>query len=142
MTVFSLISYAVVGVSYTVLSILLLTSWRGRHLGGILIGACLMSAAWAAVSAINAAGSDVPLITIYAAQVSTNGCDNAEMLGMFLFFAVIFGLTGTFTVFIQNRKKHLKSKILVIALAVLIVFWCGESIQIYHLSTTAVGDCD
>lgn len=46
-----LISYLAAAVAYTVLTLLLLTSWRGRLQGGLLVSACVLSIAWAAYSA-------------------------------------------------------------------------------------------
>jgi len=71
MTEFGAISYAAVGVLYAMLSILLLTSWRGRwrRPGGYLIAACLFSTVWATTLAIQMSGTTVPLIAVFAAEV-------------------------------------------------------------------------
>ena len=59
MTNFGAISYAVVGILYVGLSLLLLTSWRGRHLGGYLIAACVISAIWALMLALQVSGAPI-----------------------------------------------------------------------------------
>jgi putative PEP-CTERM system histidine kinase len=48
------ISYGVSALAYLFLSLLLLTSWRGRVSGAMLVGACLLSALWAAAVAFPA----------------------------------------------------------------------------------------
>ena len=53
-------SYATAAVAFVFLSILLLTSWRGRLHGMMLTAACLLSAVWATVVAYHIA-SDLPL---------------------------------------------------------------------------------
>jgi putative PEP-CTERM system histidine kinase len=53
MQVFGSISYTVLGGLYAVLTLLLLTAWRGRRIGGFLIAACVVSIAWAALLAVD-----------------------------------------------------------------------------------------
>jgi len=53
-------SYATAAVAFVFLSVLLLTSWRGRLHGMMLTSACLLSAAWAATVAYHVA-SGLPL---------------------------------------------------------------------------------
>ena len=63
MSSFGALGYGLVGGLYAVLTVLLLTSWRGRTIGGYLIAACLVSAAWSGVLAIQTArGTFHPLI--------------------------------------------------------------------------------
>lgn len=56
----AIFSYATAAVAFVFLSILLLTSWRGRLHGMVLTVACLLSAVWAATVAYHVA-SDMPL---------------------------------------------------------------------------------
>jgi len=56
------ISYSIAAVFFLALSALLLTSWRGRLHGGLLLLATALSAVWAAVAAV-AASSQTPWVT-------------------------------------------------------------------------------
>lgn len=49
------ISYSVAALMFLVLSLLLLTSWRGRLQGALLVGACIITVIWAIVVAYHAA---------------------------------------------------------------------------------------
>jgi putative PEP-CTERM system histidine kinase len=64
MTAFSAFGYASVGVFYALLTVLLLTSWRGRRIGALLIVASIVSVAWGVILAIKASGaySNIPLL--------------------------------------------------------------------------------
>jgi len=73
MTEFGALSYVVVGIFYAVLSILLLTSWRGRHLGGYLIAACVMSAIWGITLAVSVTSTSVPALAIFSIEVLRGG---------------------------------------------------------------------
>jgi hypothetical protein len=57
MSDFGALGYALAGGLYAVLTVLLLTSWRGQRIGGYIIAACLVSAAWSIVLAIQTASS-------------------------------------------------------------------------------------
>lgn len=67
------ISYALVSVLYATLCVLLLTSWRGRHVGGYLIAACVISTAWAITLSAQTAGAAVPAIGIFTLEVLRGG---------------------------------------------------------------------
>lgn len=73
MTAFGAIGYVIVGVLYAVLSILLITSWRGRHLGGYLIAACVLSALWGFVLAVSTTNPAVPVLAIFGIEVLRGG---------------------------------------------------------------------
>jgi len=73
MTEFGALSYVIVGIFYAVLSILLLTSWRGRHLGGYLIAACVLSALWGITLAISTTKSTVPVLAVFSIEVLRGG---------------------------------------------------------------------
>ena len=67
------IGYALTGGLYAVLTVLLLTSWRGRGAGGYLIAASLISVLWSAMLALQtAAGSFHPLI-LFVVEVLRTG---------------------------------------------------------------------
>lgn len=73
MIVFGALSYAFVGVLYAVLSVLLLTSWRGRHLGGYLIAACVLSVLWGIMLAISTSKSAVLAPAVFSIEVLRGG---------------------------------------------------------------------
>ena len=57
------VSYSIAALAYFFLSILLLTSWRGRFYGMLLSVACLISSVWAAIIVINI-NWNLPLATL------------------------------------------------------------------------------
>ena len=73
MTELGALSYAIVGVLYAILSILLLTSWRGRHLGGYLIAACVLSAIWGFTLAVSTTNPAVPILAVFIIEVLRGG---------------------------------------------------------------------
>ena len=73
MTEIGALSYAIVGVLYATLSILLMTSWRGRHLGAYLIVACVLSALWGITLAMSTTNPAVPILAVYCVEVLRGG---------------------------------------------------------------------
>lgn len=73
MNEFGTISYAVLGGLYAILSLLLLTAWRGRKVGGFLILACLMSVAWAVLLAVNPLTLPKSDLVLFCAEVLRSG---------------------------------------------------------------------
>ena len=73
MTEFGAISYAAAGVFYAVLSLLLMTSWRGRYVGGYLIAACVISAVWAVTLAVQTMNAAVPAMAMFTLEVLRAG---------------------------------------------------------------------
>lgn len=73
MNEFGAFSYALVGVFYAILTVLLLTSWRGRHLGGYLIVACVLSAIWGILLAVSMADPGSAALTVFSIEVSRSG---------------------------------------------------------------------
>lgn len=63
------IGYALVGMAYVILAILLATNWRGHRLGFYLIGACLANAAWGLLLAWNIARSPVDPFLILSIEI-------------------------------------------------------------------------
>jgi len=70
MTGFGIASYAVAAFGYLLLSLLLVTSWRGRRQGARLIGACAATTVWAVVLLLDSAGRFVPFLALYLAEVA------------------------------------------------------------------------
>ncbi len=73
MTEFGALSYVIVGIFYAALSILLITSWRGRHLGGYLIAACVLSAVWGTTLAVSTTDTSVPVLAVFSIEVLRGG---------------------------------------------------------------------
>ena len=69
MTQFGALSYAIVSLLYVALSLLLLTSWRGRRIGGYLINACVLSAAWGFLLSAAILGVAVPVLVVFIVEV-------------------------------------------------------------------------
>ncbi len=67
------ISYAIAGVVYAVLAALLLVSWRGQRIGGLLIAACLVSVLWATSFAASAYGVPLPAPAAYVVELLRSG---------------------------------------------------------------------
>ena len=79
-------SYGVAAVAYLLLSLLLLTGWRGRATGGLrLIVACLVTAGWAAAMAW----------LVYRDQVPLYGAALLECLKDLAWIAVLAGLASS-----------------------------------------------
>jgi putative PEP-CTERM system histidine kinase len=70
---FAAASYLIVGTLYLGLDILLLTTWRGRRLGGYLIAACAISALWAMTMAASARQIEMPVMVAYSLEVLRSG---------------------------------------------------------------------
>ena len=79
-------SYGVAAVAYLLLSLLLLTGWRGRSTGGLrLIVACFVTAAWAALMAL----------LVHRGQVPLYGAALLECLKDLAWIAVLTGLASS-----------------------------------------------
>ena len=62
--------YALVGVLFTVLAILLVTSWRGHRPGIYLIAACLINAAWGFLLAWTFTGPEISSLLVFVIEVA------------------------------------------------------------------------
>jgi len=67
-------SYLTGGVFFFGLALLLLTGWRGRLQGGLLVSAVLASCAWCVLLAWSAAAEELPYRLAYAAEVLRGAC--------------------------------------------------------------------
>ena len=73
MSEFGAIGYALTGGLYALLTVLLLISWRGRAIGVYLIAACVVSAVWSGILAVQTArGTFHPLI-LFVAELLRSG---------------------------------------------------------------------
>ncbi len=68
------ISYLTGGAFFLGLALLLLTGWRGRLQGGLLVSAVLASCAWCVLLAWSAASENLPYRLAYAAEVVRGAC--------------------------------------------------------------------
>lgn len=66
--IFGALGYGVTAILYSFLAFLLLTSWRGHMVGGVLVAAMFASAVWAAGLAIQAAWLIVPVAWIWVLE--------------------------------------------------------------------------
>ena len=73
MNEFAALSYLLVGILYVGLDILLLTTWRGRRLGGYLITACTISAIWALIMAASMRQVEMRVISGFSLEVLRSG---------------------------------------------------------------------
>lgn len=69
METFGTVSYALSALLFGILGLLLLTSWRGRMQGGLLITALFVSAVWAAVLAVHSLWAPVDMAWIWALEM-------------------------------------------------------------------------
>lgn len=67
------ISYSAAALMFMVLSLLLLTSWRGRLQGGLLVAATIVTVAWAVIAAYHAAHSYPPYIFLPIIEIIRDG---------------------------------------------------------------------
>lgn len=65
---FGALGYGLAASLYFFLTVLLLTSWRGRMQGGLLVAATFASAAWAAIMAVQAAWYSVSMSWLWALE--------------------------------------------------------------------------
>jgi hypothetical protein len=68
METFGTVSYAISALLFTILGLLLLTSWRGRMQGTLLILALFASAFWAALLAVHSVWAPVDMAWIWALE--------------------------------------------------------------------------
>jgi putative PEP-CTERM system histidine kinase len=69
MSVLGVASYSIAALSFAVLTLLLVTSWRGRRQGAQLIAACAITAAWAVLLAIDSAQGSLPFLLLYLIEI-------------------------------------------------------------------------
>ena len=69
MLMLAVLGYVAVGLSYLVLSTLLLTVWRGQRLGVLLIAACVVSIAWSAIMVGQMISAEAHPHLIYTAEI-------------------------------------------------------------------------
>lgn len=69
MNIFATLSYGCAAVAFLVLTVLLVTSWRGRRQGAFVIAASAATAAWAGVLAASSYVGSVPGPIVYYAEI-------------------------------------------------------------------------
>lgn len=73
MNAFGIASYGIAALSFLVLTLLLITAWRGRQQGAHLIVASAVTALWAGVLAVQSYTGQVPVLVIYLAEAIRGG---------------------------------------------------------------------
>ncbi|GFE82135.1 histidine kinase [Steroidobacter agaridevorans] len=73
MNAFGIASYGIAALSFLVLTLLLVTAWRGRQQGGHLIVASAVTAVWAGILAAQSYAGHVPVLVIYLAEAFRGG---------------------------------------------------------------------
>ncbi|MCH6573001.1 MAG: hypothetical protein IH809_05085 [Proteobacteria bacterium] len=73
MNSFGTVSYALAAGLFGILAILLLTSWRGRLQGGLLIGASIVTVIWATLIAMQGKTPTIPLAGVVTAEFLRDG---------------------------------------------------------------------
>ncbi len=77
-----LVSYVIGGVLFLVLALLLLTSWRGRLQGALLVVASLVSTGWCFLLAYKAASTTIPFSTVFVLDILRDGAWLTFLLGL------------------------------------------------------------
>ncbi|MGK0170883.1 MAG: putative PEP-CTERM system histidine kinase, partial [Gammaproteobacteria bacterium] len=115
------ISYAIGAGMFALLILLMLTAWRGRLLGGLLLAACLLTMVWAVVLSLYAYSGHVPWTSVAVLEVARDAAwlfflrgilvrssgPNAEHPGgagtaIVLALVVSFGVLVTLASFVQG----------------------------------------
>jgi len=73
MNAFGIASYGIAALSFLVLTVLLVTAWRGRRQGALLIMASGVTAVWAVILAAQSSSDHVPVLVIYLAEAMRGG---------------------------------------------------------------------
>lgn len=73
MNAFGIASYGIAALTFLVLTLLLITAWRGRQQGAHLIVASAVTAAWAAILAVQSYNGQIPVLVIYLAEAIRGG---------------------------------------------------------------------
>lgn len=84
MSDFGFLGFSFAALLYLILSILLLTSWRGRLQGGLMLVASLVSTAWAFMLAIQSGFKLIPVDFIWLAEGVRNFGWGAFLIGLML----------------------------------------------------------
>ena len=76
------ISHAAGGGVFLILTVLLVTSWRGRLQGAFIVSAALLSTGWCFALAYEAVSQGIPLTTVLVIEVLRDGAWLALLLGL------------------------------------------------------------
>src|SRR4030095_15319757 len=69
MNIFATLSYGCAALAFLMLTVLLLTSWRGQRQGAFVIVACAATATWASILAARTTCGRAPGTLIYCAEL-------------------------------------------------------------------------
>ncbi|MEZ0237824.1 MAG: XrtA/PEP-CTERM system histidine kinase PrsK [Methylophilaceae bacterium] len=120
-------SYATAAVAFVFLSILLLTSWRGRLHGMMLTAACLLSAVWASTVAYHIA-SDLPLSFL------NNALEILRNAGWAIFLITLLGPLRT-----EEAALSLRGRSFVVVIAVFYLLLILATVYFYWAELNPYG---
>lgn len=116
MILFGIVCYALVGILYATLALLLLTSWRGHRVAGHLIAACVASTTWGFLIPAQAVGAPVPEPLIVVVEILRSGLWIAFIL------SILTRLGAQWTI------RYVAQAVWLIALAAALFWWVGVTV--------------
>ncbi|HHM04759.1 MAG TPA: PEP-CTERM system histidine kinase PrsK [Gammaproteobacteria bacterium] len=128
-------SYGIATAVYLLLALLLVTSWRGRLQGGLLVVATVFTALWAALAAVFATRMDTPVLLL--------GVDIFELLrdvGWALFLLKLLNPEGRWDP--RSRRWAAGLAVLAFITLVMVVYpWLGErtGVPVFHVEGRLFG---
>ncbi len=116
------ISYLAAALLFLVLSLLLMTSWRGRLQGALLVGACVVTVLWATVVAYHAARDYPASLLVPLLEIIRNA----------VWFAFLIRLLHPVEIAapMSTRLKILTALVLGMCLVLLVLLYVGGSIYV------------
>ena len=79
---FGFVSYLLAGILFLLLTLLLLSSWRGKRQGILLVVASLVTSIWGFTAAFQALGSEISLNVIFFAEIARDAAWLIFLLGL------------------------------------------------------------
>ncbi|SEN28879.1 XrtA/PEP-CTERM system histidine kinase PrsK [Nitrosomonas marina] len=122
------ISYSSAAVAFLFLSILLLTNWRGRLYGMMLAVACIISAIWAAITAINTVWGYSLTSLVLILEILRNACWS-------VFLIVLIGPFRSKS----DNSSQLRLRPSIVFIALIYLFFIGYAIYTFQDDTFAPG---
>lgn len=116
------VSYSLGAVAFLLLSLLMITSWRGRELGALLFTASVMTTVWAAVLAFQSFSHSLPSILVWTVEI-------ARVAIWLIFFQKLLGLA--LVAGLGQARLFKKSEYLIygVTLTLLLIEWSWPLLQ-------------
>ena len=108
------VGYAVVGVLFAVLAVLLATVWRGQRVGGYLISACVVNTLWAALLMAHLFRSDIDPLWLFVGEI-------ARTSSWIIFVVYLLGQIG-----FDRRLRGIAVLACLLALGSGLALWVGQ----------------